>query len=64
MGDVVRRQYRHKKNGKVFISLAIAFDKTDLKNDAQVVIYHPQDNEHSIYTCALKEFGERFEVIE
>lgn len=60
----MRRRYRNKKNGKIYISLAVAFDKTDLKDDKEVVIYHPEDNEHSIYTCGINQFNARFEIVE
>lgn len=55
--------YKNKKSGKTYILLAHAIDSTNERNGLPVIIYCPDDNEHSIYVREEKEFFEKFELI-
>ena len=55
--------YKNKKSGKTYILLAYAIDSTNERNGLPVIIYCPDDNEHSIYVKEESEFMEKFELI-
>ena len=55
--------YRHKKTGKTYFWLAAAVDCTNSRDGTLVVVYCPDDDEHTIYTREDSEFHEKFEMI-
>ena len=55
--------YRHLKTGNIYKHLAIGIDCTNSRADTKVVIYCPDDNEHSIFVREETEFYEKFEII-
>lgn len=55
--------YRNKHNGALYRHLAIATDKSHMRNGQLVVIYCPIDNEHTIYAWEHDEFIEKFEPV-
>lgn len=56
--------YRNKKTGKIYRHLAVGVDTTNERDGLFVVIYCPDDNEHSIYVRERDEFYRKFEVKE
>ena len=56
-------KYRNKKTGGIYRKLAMAIDCTNNRN-TMVVVYCPDDNEHSIYVREEAEFEQKFEVVE
>jgi len=55
--------YIHKKTGKIYRHLAIATDCTNSRDGIPVVVYCPDDDEHTIYVREANEFEEKFEII-
>ena len=55
--------YKNKKTGKIYKHLAIGIDKTNSRNGELVVIYCPDDNEHTIFVREQSEFEEKFEIL-
>lgn len=56
-------KYRHKKTGNIYRHLAIAVDATNARDGVMVVVYCPDDNEHSIYVREQAEFEQKFEMV-
>ena len=56
-------RYIHKKTGKVYRHLAIAIDATNNRDGTTVVVYCPDDNEHSIFVREQTEFYDKFILI-
>ena len=55
--------FRHKKTGKMYRHLAHGTDCTNSRDGTGVVVYCPDDNEHSIFVREVWEFHEKFESI-
>jgi hypothetical protein len=56
--------YRDKETQETYIAIAMAVDKTSsLPNSHLSVIYHPADDEHSLYVKELDDFTQVFERI-
>lgn len=52
--------YLHKKTGKRYRFLASAVDCTNARAGNSVVVYCPDDDEHTIYVRDSSEFAEKF----
>ena len=52
--------YTHNKTGKRYRLLAAATDCTNSRDGLPVVVYCPDDNEHTIYVRELVEFEAKF----
>lgn len=55
--------YRHKQTGIIYRWLAYGIDCTN-ERGLPVIIYCPDDNEHTVYVREEKEFYEKFERVE
>lgn len=55
--------FRHKKTGKMYRHLAHGTDCTNSRDGTGVVLYCPDDNEHTIYIRETAEFHEKFEMV-
>ena len=55
--------YRNKKTGNIYRKLAIGVDHTNERDGTLVVIYCPDDNEHTIFVREENEFEEKFEML-
>ena len=55
--------YRHLKTGNLYRYLALAIDCTNSCEGTPMVVYCPDDNEHSIYVREEKEFHKKFEPV-
>lgn len=56
-------RFRNKKNKKIYIYLADGIDCTNIREGTKVAIYHPDDNENTIYVRESKEFFNKFERV-
>ena len=56
--------YREKKTGFLFRHLAIAVNKSFAYHDCLMVVYCPDDDEHSVYVRKKTEFDLCFELVE
>ena len=56
--------YRHNKTGNIYRHLAIAVDATNSRDGTFVVVYCPDDDEHTIYVREVDEFESKFTLIE
>lgn len=56
-------RYRHKKTGNIYRHLAWATDCTNERDGTSVVIYCPDDDEHTIYVRDAKEHEEKFDML-
>ena len=54
-------KYKNRKTGEIFIHLAHAVNLDGL-NPVSVVIFCPEDNEHSIFTMAVDLFNVQFQA--
>lgn len=52
--------YRNNKTGKRYLLLAAATDCTNCRDGTPVVVYCPDDDEHTIYVRELSEFEAKF----
>jgi len=52
--------YKHLKTGAIYRYLATGVDCTNIREGALVVIYCPDDDEHTIYVREESEFYEKF----
>ena len=59
----MKKQFRNKKNQKIYIYLADGIDCTNSRDGTKVVIYHPNNDENTIYVRDRKEFFDKFEKI-
>lgn len=57
-------RYRNKKTGHLYRHLAVATDATNARDGVLVVVYCPDDNEHSIYVREQAEFEAKFEMVD
>lgn len=57
-------KYRNKKTGEIYRRLAVGIDKTNSRDGLTVVIYCPDDNEHTVYVREVVEFERKFEMME
>jgi hypothetical protein len=55
--------FRHRKTGKMYRHLAHGTDCTNSRDGTSVVVYCPDDNEHTIYVRDTAEFHEKFEMV-
>jgi hypothetical protein len=55
--------YRNIKTGNIYRHLAIAVDATNERDGLLVVVYCPDDDEHTIYVREQEEFYTKFEII-
>lgn len=55
--------YRHNKTGNRYRLLACGIDSTNERDGLPVVVYCPDDDEHSIYVRELREFEAKFTAI-
>ena len=55
--------WRNNKTGKRYRWLAAGTDCTNSRDGLPVVVYCPDDNEHTIYVRELREFEEKFTAI-
>lgn len=53
-------RWRNNKTGAVYRWLAAATDSTNARDGLAVVVYCPDDDEHTIYVRELAEFEEKF----
>ena len=56
--------YRNKKTGDTYRHLAHAIDATNQRHGAPLVVYCPDDNEHSIFVRDAAEFERKFKPID
>ena len=56
--------FRHKITRVVYRYLASAIDRTDSREFTPVIVYCPDDNEHTIYVKEATEFDKEFEFID
>jgi len=56
--------YRNKKTGDIYRFLAFGIDTTNARDGMPVMIYCPDDNEHTIYVREAEEFEEKFDLCE
>lgn len=56
-------KYRHKKTGAIYRHLAVATDETDGASARIMVVYCPDDNEHTIHVRAQDEMETKFDTI-
>ena len=56
-------KYRHKKTGDIYRHLAVATDETDGAASRIMVVYCPDDSEHTIHVRAQDEMGTKFDTI-
>ena len=57
-------RYRNKKTGNVYRRLASAIDATNARDGTLMIVYCPDDNEHSIFVRDATEFDNKFEPLE
>lgn len=57
-------KYRHKKTGRIYRWLAVGVDTTNSRDGRSVVVYCPDDNEHSIFVRETDEFHAKFEMVD
>jgi hypothetical protein len=57
-------KYRNLKTGNIYRHLAVAVDATNERDGLLVVVYCPDDNEHTIYVREQEEFYTKFEIVE
>jgi hypothetical protein len=55
--------WRHKKTGQVYRWLADGVDCTNSRDGTMVVIYCPDDCEHTVFVREHDEFYEKFEIV-
>jgi len=55
--------YRNKKTKKIYRWLANGIDTTNDRDGLEVVVYCPNDNEHTVFVREAKEFDEKFEPL-
>lgn len=55
--------FKNKKNGKTYRYLAVGIDCTNSRDGTMVVIYCPDDDDHSVYVREYGEFYEKFEEL-
>ena len=55
---------KNKKTGNIYRLLAFAIDSTNQRDGLKVVVYCPDNNEHSIFVREEKEFFNKFEITE
>lgn len=56
-------KYRHKQTGNVYRFLAYGIDCSNGRPDPAVMVYCPEDNEHSIRVMQAAQFEAEFEVV-
>jgi len=56
-------KYKHNKTGNIYRHLAYGIDCTNSRNGTPVIVYCPDDSEHTIYTREAKEFNQKFSPI-
>lgn len=56
--------WKNKKTGNIYRLLAYGIDSTNERDGLKVIIYCPDDNEHSIYVREEEEFFSKFEPVE
>jgi hypothetical protein len=54
--------YKHRKTGHLYRWLAVGVDTTNGRDGTLVVIYCPDDDEHTVFVRERKEFEEKFEL--
>ena len=54
--------YIHRKTGNRYLMLAHGVDCTNERAGSPVVIYCPDDNQHTIYVRSVDEFYEKFDM--
>jgi hypothetical protein len=52
--------YKHRKSGNLYRHLAVARDTTDGRGEALVVVYCPNDDEHTVFVREQREFETKF----
>ena len=57
-------KFKNKKTGGIYRLLAHAIDSTNQRDGLTVIVYCPDDNEHSIFVREEKEFFSKFEPME
>ena len=57
-------KYRNIKTGNIYRWLATGIDTTNERDGLPVVIYCPDDNEHTICVREAKEFDEKFRLVD
>jgi hypothetical protein len=55
-------QYRNNKTKKLYRLLAWGTDTTNSRDGEKVIIYCPDDSEHTIYVRKEEEFNNKFTV--
>jgi hypothetical protein len=56
-------RFKNNKTGDIYIQLAYATDCTNSRDGTSVVVYCPDDNEHTIYVREYDEFEKKFTLI-
>ena len=56
--------FRHKKTGNIYRKLANGIDCTNSRDGTEIVVYCPDDNEHTIYVREIAEFHAGFELVQ
>jgi len=56
--------YRNLKTGYIYRHLACGIDCTNVRDGLPVIIYCPDDNEHTIFVREAREFYSKFELVE
>jgi hypothetical protein len=54
-------KYRNKKTNKIYRHLAIGEDLTPGRENTLVIIYCPDDEEHTVFVCEQERFDEDHE---
>lgn len=57
-------KFKNKKTGNIYRLLAHAIDSTNQRDGLTVIVYCPDDNEHSVFVREEKEFFYNFEILE
>ena len=55
--------YKNKKTGNLYRLLAVATDCTNSRDSSNVIVYCPDDNEHSIFVRDIDEFNDKFDPV-
>lgn len=55
--------YKNKKTGNIYRHLAFGINATNKVDGQKVVIYCPDNNEHTIFVREEKEFFETFDIV-
>lgn len=55
--------FKHDKTGNLYRLLAHGIDCTNSRDGTGVVLYCPDDNEHTIYVREIEEFHSKFSIV-